>query len=77
MKKNILKELSLLKPKPGATVEQSIESLVKQAEFYTNFLLSSHENRRNNAKKKEKKRGHFDEELSEERHILDEEIQEE
>ena len=42
IKKQIMTELNALKPKPNATIEEAIESLVKQAEFYTNFLISRH-----------------------------------
>jgi hypothetical protein len=38
-----MQQLKALRPPPGATPEQAVEALVKQAEFYTNFLLSKHE----------------------------------
>lgn len=42
MKKAIMQGLNELKPRPNAGLEEAIESLVKQAEFYTNFLISKH-----------------------------------
>ena len=46
IKKQIMNELNALKPKPNATIDEAIESLVKQAEFYTNFLISRHETKK-------------------------------
>lgn len=43
LKKIVLQHLKALKPQPNATPEQAVECLVKQAEYYTNFLLSKHE----------------------------------
>jgi hypothetical protein len=42
LKKQVFEQIKALQPPPGATPDQAIESLVKQAEFYTNFLLSKH-----------------------------------
>lgn len=47
IKKQIMTELNALKPPPDATIEEAIESLVKQAEFYTNFLISRHDTKKN------------------------------
>jgi hypothetical protein len=43
MKKAIMQSLNELKPPPNAGLEEAIECLVKQAEFYTNFLISRHD----------------------------------
>jgi hypothetical protein len=51
-----------LRPASNATAEESIECLVKQAEYYTNFLLSKHDVLRKQGQIEVKKRGHFDEE---------------
>lgn len=62
LKKTIMNEINALKPKPDATPEEAIESLVKQAEFYTNFLISGYDTKKSTHTKNEKRRGHFDEE---------------
>jgi hypothetical protein len=51
-----------LKPQPNASAEEAVDCLVKQAEYYTNFLLSKHEILRKHNQTEPKKRGHFDEE---------------
>lgn len=40
LKKSILNEMKALKAPLKATPQEHIESLVKQADFYANFLLS-------------------------------------
>ena len=42
LKKTVLQHLKALKPAPNATPEEAVDCLVKQAEYYTNFLLSKH-----------------------------------
>lgn len=55
-----MNQLKALKARPNATPEEAVESLVKQAEFYTNFLLSKHEILRKHGQMESKRRGHFD-----------------
>jgi hypothetical protein len=45
MKKEILHKMYQMKAPPNASPDEEIECLVKQAEFYTNFLLSKFESR--------------------------------
>ena len=63
MKKAIMHGLNELKPKPNSTLDEAIECLVKQAEFYTNFLISKHNLiRKSSSYNETKRRGHFEEE---------------
>ena len=65
MKKAIMQKLNELKPKPNASVEEAIECLVRQAQFYTNFLISKHNMMKKSSHETEaKRRGHFDDEES-------------
>lgn len=51
-----------------------MEVLLRQAEYYANFLLSHHESAKNRiAENKNKKRGRFEEEAAEEKLMLEEE----
>lgn len=45
LKKGILQKMKHMQAGPKATPQQEIESLVKQAEYYTSFLLSKFESR--------------------------------
>lgn len=56
----MLQQLKALKPQANATAEEAVECLVKQAEYYTNFLLSKHEILRKSNQPEPKKRGHFE-----------------
>jgi hypothetical protein len=58
----VLQHLKALKPQPNASAEEAVDCLVRQAEYYTNFLLSKHELLRKHSQVEPKKRGHFDEE---------------
>lgn len=66
-----MNEINALKPGPDATIDEAIEALVKQAEFYTNFLISRHDPKKSTTTHQEKRRGHFEEELEEERELLE------
>lgn len=65
LKKVVLQHLKALKPQPNASPEEAVECLVKQAEYYTNFLLSKHEILRRQSQAEAKRRGHFEEEEEE------------
>ena len=72
LKKTVMQQLKALKPDPRASPEEAIEALVKQAEFYTNFLLSQHETSKKIKSSETKRRGHFEDEDSEVKHMIDE-----
>lgn len=68
-----MNQLKALGPLPNATPEQAVEALVKQAEFYTNFLLSKHDVLRKHSQIEARRRGHFDEEDEEIEYLIEKE----